>query len=70
MTPIVLCDELATLSLPDATISPAETVAGQYRMLDSPLARLMSLPGMNVAGLSNDGPNPRLLPHRCHAHAK
>jgi feruloyl esterase len=55
----VSCNELAKLTLPDATITAAEIVSsGQYKAPDGPLARLMTLPGMNVAGRVDEGPNP------------
>ena len=55
----VSCDELAKLTLPEATITAAELVnSGQYKAPDGPLARLMTLPGMNVAGRADEGPNP------------
>lgn len=53
------CSKLASLALPDATITAAETVAaGQYRMPENPLTRLGGLSGMNVAGRVTNGPNP------------
>ena len=53
------CAALATLALPDTTITEARTVpAGEYAMPQNPLTRLASYSGMNVAGLPENGPNP------------
>ena len=55
------CGSLAKLALPEATVTAAETVAaGTYRTADGPLARVMSLPGMNAAGHAKELPNPAL----------
>src|SRR5579864_472865 len=53
------CAKLASLALPGATITAAETVsAGQYKMPESPLTRLGGVSGMNAAGRVKDAPNP------------
>lgn len=58
-SPVVSCDELAKLALPDATVTAVELVAaGQYQMPDDPLSQIMGQPGMNVAGHAKEAPNP------------
>lgn len=53
------CATLATLALPDTTITEARVVpAGEYVMPQNPLTRLASYSGMNLAGLAENGPNP------------
>src|SRR6266576_1322931 len=58
-SPVMSCDELAKLALPNARVTAAELVAaGQYQMPDDPLSRIMGQPGMSVAGHAKEAPNP------------
>lgn len=53
------CEALASLALPEATITSAHAVdAGQYAMPENALSRLGAVPGMNLAGHVSRGPNP------------
>ncbi|ARW11395.1 Feruloyl esterase [Acetobacter ascendens] len=53
------CAELAHQALPDATFTAVEVVeAGKWQPSQDQLSRIMSAPGMNVAGHPTQAPNP------------
>ncbi|MGF1276688.1 tannase/feruloyl esterase family alpha/beta hydrolase [Acetobacter pasteurianus] len=53
------CADLAHQALPDATFTTVEVVeAGKWQPPQNQLSRIMSAPGMNVAGHPTQAPNP------------
>ena len=58
-SPEASCADLAKLAVPDATFTATEVVAaGTYKMPASPLGRLSTASGMNVAGHITEAANP------------